>query len=175
MMNQLSNPLLKTLDRIYKDKDHAFYLKQCNEPFELPDALLEVIETAGYWFTSGDTLKEDVWPSVRYDITVPSFIEGNFQVDYGVVLEVSKLFPAYRLNFTYEVENKDPDRLAPVLHDFSDHPFTKNQMEFIESWQQAAQHLGWERIQETESKSLFFKENLWRCLSFDLLELCPDN
>ena len=173
-MSQLNPQLLEILRRVYKDNNHAFYLKQCKEPFDLPDALLEVIETAGYWFASGNTLKEDIWPSVRYYITVPSFIEGNFQVDYGVELEVSKLVPAYRLNFTYEIENNDPDRLAPVFHDFSDHPFTQCQMKFIEAWQQVAQELGWERIQEAQSQELFLKESIWRCLSYDLLELCPE-
>ncbi|MGV3527222.1 MAG: hypothetical protein ACO1RX_23605 [Candidatus Sericytochromatia bacterium] len=179
-----SPALLKRLAEIYLAGDTAAYEAACARPFELPDPLQMVLEEAVFWLEPDTPLIETHWPSVSFTLVAPSFIEGNFQVDYRMRLDVSKLYPAYRLSFDYEIANPDPDALKSSFWGFSEQPHTQAQMRFLDAWELTAQSLGWERLSENlgqqplrhflEAASAFPEESLWRHLVFDLLELCPD-
>ncbi len=184
MNNPQLNPLLNRIRQIYIEDNTDSYIQACKRPFELPDALVQVLENAVFWLEPDTTLREEEWPSVSYLIQAPSFIEGNFKAEYRIQLKISKLFPAYRLSFDYELNNPDPEAMKPFYWGSSETPLTKSQQYFLEAWEKTAKSLGWIHLSESLSETplsqllqpntAFPEESLWRHLAFDLMEFCPD-
>lgn len=184
-MPSLNPAMLAVLKEIYQKGQHELYLKACEKSFHFPRELYALLEEFDYWLEPERLIQSDFWPSARYSIMIPGYVRDSFHIEYRADVDISKLFPAYRLRIFYEIEHPDPDALGPKIANCEDFPQTQEQMRFIEDWEQTAASLGWERLSSMqcdtplsfllEQPTAFPQESLWRHLAFDLLELCPDD
>lgn len=115
-----------SINRIYRKKDYKFFVTKCNEELELPKELDNYIKEQGYKLIG---IFDNQSPSRRWYCYFSDFVKGEFKVSYKTMFEISKIAPLFHIQHEFEVENKDNDKINPVLDGFDSQPYTKEQAE----------------------------------------------
>lgn len=113
-----------TINRIYRSKDYEYFIDKCNEELTLPEELGRFISEKGYKLIN---IKDNKNPSRRWYCYFNEFTKGEFKVSYKTMFEISKIAPLFYVQHEFEVENKDDNKISPVLDGFDSQPYIKDQ------------------------------------------------
>jgi len=120
------NVVEDTIKRIYRKKDYKFFVTKCNEELVLPKELDNYIKEQGYKLIG---IFDNQSPSRRWYCYFSDFVKGEFKVSYKTMFEISKIAPLFYIQHEFEVENKDNNKINPVLDGFDSRPYTREQAE----------------------------------------------
>ncbi|GAA0086257.1 hypothetical protein UT300007_26960 [Clostridium sp. CTA-7] len=118
------NVVEDTINRIYRTNDYKFFVTKCNKELELPKELDKYIKEQGYKLIG---IFDNQSPSRRWYCYFSDFVKGEFKVLYKTMFEISKIAPLFYIQHEFEVENKDNNKINPVLDGFDSQPYTKEQ------------------------------------------------
>jgi hypothetical protein len=125
--NFMINIVDETITRIYRNKNYDFFISKCKEKLLFPEEINKYIKTKGHKLID---IYDNQNPSRRWYCYFNDFIKGEFEVTYKTMIEISKISPLVYIQHEFEVENKDPDRINPVLDGFDSQPYIKEQAIF---------------------------------------------
>lgn len=120
------NVVEDTINRIYRKKDYKFFVTKCNEKLELPKELDNYTKEQGYKLIG---IFDNQSPSRRWYCYFDDFVKGEFKVSYKTMIEISKIAPLFHIQHEFEVENRDNNKINPVLDGFDSQPYTREQAE----------------------------------------------
>lgn len=112
------------ITRIYRKKDYKFFADKCKEELWLPEELNNYIKEQGHKLIG---IFDNQSPSRMWYCCFNDFIQGEFKASYRTMVQVSKIVPLFYVQHEFEVENKDYNKINPVLDGFDSQPYTKEQ------------------------------------------------
>jgi len=124
----MQSSLDEVIRRIYVEGDHAFFLSRAGQPHGLSAPLAALLGDPSNTLVEFHR-RQPCWPSMKWAVRFPKVHEGQFEVEFRSVLELSKLVPAFSLWHEFTVENRDPRRSAPTLDGFSVQPYSNPQLD----------------------------------------------
>lgn len=180
------NVLVKeVVENLYKPKDVNGILARCRKTIELSKEVVSKIKD--YQIKLIPHNLGDVWPSSTWTFDLPDYVNGEFKVSYSSLLMVSKLAPLYYLQHEFEVDNKDDQKMNPILNGFDVQPYTRAQANLEEIIKESFKKEGYECLSYREMNEVLpefeFSEGVTifgtqvtveYALFHDLLEICPD-
>lgn len=133
----------------YDNHNTTEYLKKCSSKIELPSSISKFTESNKIEILKID---HEVFPSEEWYFTLPIFRDGEFCIEYTTILKISKLTTVYSLLHSFDVENRDPKRLAPDLSGESDEPYAFLQSDFAKAVENDLSKLNYERMNWAEGQ-----------------------
>lgn len=134
-----------------------------------------------------DTRNGEIWTSSKIMFEFKKYRKDEFEVAYRSTLLISRLVPIFYLQHEFQVENKDTDRMTPVLDGFGIQPYTGKQQELDDLIKNVFFARGYTTLSDRELHEAvpelafiqpvsFFGSQVTveHILFFDLLDLCPD-
>ena len=119
----MNGKIQKCIEQIYVNKDFNYFKRSCKKEYKFIEELQLLANTVcskQYWRILFAV--NFIW-SRRYII---------YCVHYQTILKISKLADMFYLQQEFCVENKDPNRMTPVLDGFGGEPYTKTQYKMEE-------------------------------------------
>lgn len=141
------NVVEDTIKRIYGKKDYKFFVTKCNEELELPKELDSYIKEQGYKLIG---IFDNQSPSRRWYCYFSDFVKGEFKVTYKTMFEISKIAPLFYIQHEFEVENKDNNKINPVLDGFDSQPYTMEQAELNDEIMSVLSKYGYKELSFSE-------------------------
>jgi|SRR5579875_1303458 len=114
----------KAIKRIYCERDYEFLREKSKLDLHFPIAAEIFARECGIVISK---TSDSHSPSCRWDLQYKPFSKNEFSVIYSSTLLVNKVVPIFYLQHEFEIENKDEDRMGPVLDGFDVQPYTKTQ------------------------------------------------
>ncbi|EPI03268.1 hypothetical protein D920_00310 [Enterococcus faecalis 13-SD-W-01] len=145
----LSKKIKKVKDLYYDSNNTNDYLRKCASKIELPDSVLKFIKNNEIEIFK---IEHKLFPSEEWYFTLPLFRDGEFYVEYTTILKVSKLTSVYSLLHSFDVENRDPERMVPSLSGESDEPYIFMQSDFSKIIEDNLSKLNYERLKWAEGQ-----------------------
>lgn len=145
----LNKKVQEVKTKYYDNQDIKGYLKKCEKKIELPIAVSTFIEQHKIEIFK---IEHENFPSEEWSFTISFFQKGEFSVKYTTELEISKLTSIYSLLHSFEVENRDPERMGPILFGDSDEPYAFLQADFSKVIEDSLSELGYERLHWSEGQ-----------------------
>jgi hypothetical protein len=122
--NFMINIVDEAITRIYRNRDYRFFITKCREKLLLPEEMDRYIKEQEYKLVG---IYDNQNPSRRWYCYSNDFVKGEFKVSYKTMIEISKIAPLFYVQHEFEVENKDCNKINPVLDGFDSQPYTKEQ------------------------------------------------
>src|SRR5690625_2282491 len=129
---------------------------------------------------------EDIWPSTRLLLDYPPYKKGEFYVQYSSTLLISKLAPIYYLQHEFQVENFDPNHIAPILDGYDVQPYSQKQLDIEMKINSILSNLNYTKLNDVEMNkvicdlqlpidhSIFQSQiTVEYALFFDVMGVCP--
>ena len=114
----------KAIDQFYIKKDYYLFKENCKKQLMLFEELKSYIESHGLRLVEGNDKDS---PSKEWYIHFDDYKKGEFEVSYNTILKISKVAPLFYLQHEFSVEDKDENRMTPVLDGFGGQPYTLEQ------------------------------------------------
>jgi hypothetical protein len=124
----MHSSLDEVIRKIYVAGDHAFFLSRAGQSPALPAQLTTLLGDPSHTLVEFHG-RQRCWPSMKWVLRFPKVRQGEFEVEFRSMLELSKLAPAYSLSHEFSVENRDPQRSAPTLDGVSVQPHSHAQLD----------------------------------------------
>ncbi len=119
----------RCFDRIYVEKDFDYFRKSCQKPYHWIELFEEQCQNLCQKLVKSNI---DDLPQVCFYAHFPDMQEAEFHVHYRTLVGISKVAKLYYIEHSFEVKNRDPERLDPTLYGFSDSPYCFKQYHFEE-------------------------------------------
>ncbi len=114
----------KAINQFYIKHDHASFKACCEKQLKLFDELRSYIEFHKLRLIEGG---DNNFVSRDWYIYFENYKKGEFEASYNTILKISKVAPLFYVLHKFSIENKDEDRMDPVLRGFDGQPYTKKQ------------------------------------------------
>ncbi|EPC8422336.1 hypothetical protein EXW45_24690 [Bacillus wiedmannii] len=134
--------------KYYVEKNIEEYLQKSSIKLTLPKQIIDFCNKNNIKI-KGDS--DIVFPSNDWYITLPSYVKGEFEVEYTTYLIISKLANVYSILNSFEIVNKDVNGMMPTLIGDSEQEYTRLQSQLISVIETTLKASGYERIGYTES------------------------
>ncbi|MBC2264569.1 hypothetical protein HCB37_08500 [Listeria booriae] len=174
--------VLETIERVYKNKDYAFFKKKSEEDLVILDDLVKLIEHETVEVSAQEV---EIGPSERIYIDYPKFKRGEMAVSYSTFIDISKIIPVYYVQHEFAVENIDENRMGPVLDGFDGQPYIINQMNLYDKVSCFFDKNGYKELSYAEMNIVIpdikMPQDVWlfgpqftvrTCLFNDILNIC---
>lgn len=120
----MNNLARESIERIYIKKDYCFFKQKSKQiAFDL-DALMVLIckmcKTVDVYNSEDD-------PAIEIWITYDDFMDNSLCIQYKTVLKISKVSNLFVFQHEFSVDNKDPNKMTPILDGFSEEAYTFSQ------------------------------------------------
>lgn len=145
----LSKKIKEVKELYYDNHNINDYLKKCVSKIELSDSVSKFINNNEIEIFK---FEHKIFPSEEWYFTLPLFQEGEFYVEYTTILKVSRLTSVYSLLHSFDVENRDPERMVPDLSGESDEPYAFMQSDFSKIIEDDLSKLNYERLSWAEGQ-----------------------
>ncbi|MBD5464604.1 MAG: hypothetical protein HDR22_02090 [Lachnospiraceae bacterium] len=124
-MNKLAQLYIK---RVYEGKDYVYFKNKCKQ---VPLYLEELIELASSMCIKIDTYCTEDDPAVQIWFYFEGYTEDRFNAEYRTLLKISKVANLFVFQHEFGVENRDPNKMVPILDGFSEeaYVFSQNKLE----------------------------------------------
>ncbi|MBC1308043.1 hypothetical protein [Listeria booriae] len=180
----LNSQIENIINMYYQGENEELYVAKSAERLELP------VEIVAFCATHNVELKimtnyEN--PSEKWYFTMGEYKEGNFEVEYTTILSVSKLANVYALEHSFEVLNKDPNKIEPVLVGDAEAAYNVGQFDLEELVKQCYEAMNFTRMFWVEAlrtvENIHFAEGITLfgpyvtqedILFRDVLDILPD-
>lgn len=117
-MNELAKACI---ERIYVKKDYQYFKERSKQ---IPAYLKEIEELTYSMCKEVNTYSLKNEPSIEMWFEFEKYIDNQFNVEYKTLLKISKVANLFVFQHEFGVENKDPNRMTPVLDGFGEEPYT---------------------------------------------------
>ena len=111
-MNERANYYI---NKIYFEGDWDLFVKKTKSDSLYLDSLIEVLETHA---TEVEVYNEKTIPAIEIWISFEKYECNEFCVEYKTLLQISKVADLFTFQHIFYVENKDPNRMTPILDGF---------------------------------------------------------
>ncbi|MEI5907556.1 hypothetical protein WAK64_10855 [Bacillus spongiae] len=129
----MNTAIQKAIEKYYMEKEASDYLTKCKRKTLLPE------EVNAFVTENNITIEvynnKGVWPSTEIFFEFEGYTKREFSVTYTSKLLVSKVAPLFYLQHEFIIDNKDINRIVPMLDGDSAQAYTKKQLDlelFIE-------------------------------------------
>ena len=116
----------KCIEKVYFKKNYEYFKEKSGEKVEYLERLSELIKSM-----CDDVIVYDAEddPAIEIWIKYKKYRKNDFIVDYKTVLKISKVADLFVFQHEFSIDNKDPNRIAPVLDGFGGEAYTFSQYE----------------------------------------------
>lgn len=130
IISMLNSEVKKILDTYYNADNKDTVLKKYSESLYLNGDILKFCKVNNIEIKP---MRSEIYPSEQWYFKLGCYRNNDFDVSYISILTVSKLANIYRLEHNFEVVNKDPKKLSPILDGTSEegHNFLQADLEHI--------------------------------------------
>lgn len=116
------NKLVRSyIQRIYEKKDYDYFVQRSSIVPEYYTDLINLAEPLCVKLTAYNA-EDD--PAMELNLYFDKFIKGEFHVEYKTLLKISKVAELFVLQHEFCVENKDTNKISPVLDGFGEEAYT---------------------------------------------------
>lgn len=112
------------INQFYKKKDYQAFKAGCFKYLELFKELQNYIALHNLSFDEGPQKPS---PVINWYLNFGNYKKNGFEISYNTVIKISKVAPLFYIQHEFEIENKDEDRMSPLLEGSSGQPYTKKQ------------------------------------------------
>lgn len=117
-MNELAK---MCIERVYVKKDYQFFREMSKQ---IPTYLKGIEELTCSIYKEVRVYSLENEPAIEIWFEFEKYIDNQFDVEYKTLLKISKVANLFVFQHEFSVENKDPNRMAPVLDGFGEEPYT---------------------------------------------------
>lgn len=121
--------IMKAIQEIYYKKEYDIFREKSKGTLPIIEQVRTICNEFG---EIEDVYGEYGYPSIEWNIQVPTVQVENFVIQYVITLEISKIVNAFHISYSYSVKNSLPNRVYPTFDGYSNIPCTKRQKEFSE-------------------------------------------
>jgi hypothetical protein len=114
----------QAIDRFYRKSDHNSFKACCEKQLQLFDELRSYIELHELRLIEGG---DKNFVSRDWYIHFEDYKQGEFEISYTTIIKVSKVAPLFYVLHKFAIENKDEDKMTPILRNADNQPYTKKQ------------------------------------------------
>ncbi|MBC1617090.1 hypothetical protein HB904_12870, partial [Listeria booriae] len=125
----LNSQIENIINMYYQGENEELYVAKSAERLDLP---VEIVAFCAIHNVELKIMTNYENPSEKWFFTMGEYKEGNFEVEYTTILSVSKLANVYALEHSFEVLNKDPNKIEPVLVGDSEAAYNVGQFDLEE-------------------------------------------
>tara|TARA_R110000737_G_scaffold314924_1_gene324809 strand:- start:455 stop:1009 length:555 start_codon:yes stop_codon:yes gene_type:complete len=125
-------------------EDTKEFLLKVKSKYVIDDLILKLLKNHDLKYSISESENH---PLVKVNVDMGSFEKGIFKINYNFMILFSKLLTKVTHDyFTFEVVNRDPNRISSVLSNDSYHPLTQNQFKFFEEYKLVAKKIEYVRL-----------------------------
>ena len=125
----MNGKIQKCIEQIYVNKDFNYFKRSCKKEYKFIEELQLLANTVCSKLYLESVIHS---PTVDMRFVFEDYEQDIYCVHYQTILKISKLADMFYLQHEFCVENKDPNRMTPVLDGFGGEPYTKTQYKMEE-------------------------------------------
>ena len=125
----MNGKIQKCIEQIYVNKDFNYFKRSCKKEYKFIEELQLLANTVCSKLYLESAIHS---PTVDIRFVFEDYEQDIYFVHYQTILKISKLADMFYLQHEFCVENKDPNRMTPVLDGFGGEPYTKTQYKMEE-------------------------------------------
>ena len=125
----MNGKIQKCIEQIYVNKDFNYFKRSCKKEYKFIEELQLLANTVCSKLYLESAIHS---PTVDMRFVFEDYEQDIYCVHYQTILKISKLADMFYLQHEFCVENKDPNRMTPVLDGFGGEPYTKTQYKMEE-------------------------------------------
>ncbi|EUJ24205.1 hypothetical protein [Listeria cornellensis] len=144
----LNSKVNDVLDMYYNGENESLYITKSSDRLMLPTKVVKFCELNNIeisYMTEFDN------PSDKWYFTMGAYKENSFEVEYTSIVTVSKLANVYAVEHSFEVLNKDPRKIEPVLVGDAEAAFNFMQFDLEELIKESYEGIKYSRMFWAES------------------------
>lgn len=143
----MNKTIYSYIDRIYKKKDYEIFREKSQRvPLYLEKLIHKIKGMSENVITS--EVKND--PAIELWIYFKDYKEEKLSIEYRTILKISKIADVFVFQHEFCVENRDPNRMDPVLDGFRGEPYIFEQDKMEKEITQFLMQQGLEKLKLSE-------------------------
>lgn len=135
------------INRIYRKKDYEIFKEKSKR---IPSYFEELIQKVKEMCENLIISQIENEPAIELWIYFKDYKEGNLSIEYSTILKISKIADVFAFQHEFCVENRDPNRMDPVLDGFRGEPYIFAQDKIEKEITQFLIQQGLEKLQLSE-------------------------